>query len=125
MANEEKITRIEPIRITDKETHHEYILDFDRAAVEFCESRDFDWDLIVVKPVTMIPLVWWASFRRYQQNKVSRAEADALLEKIGGMTPAILARLRQLYDQGIESLINLEDEADEEAAKNSMVTVEM
>lgn len=121
MTKEEK--RLDPIRINDTENHKEYILDFDRDAVKFCEDRDFDWDYIGSKPATMIPLVWNAAFRRYQQNRVSMADSNRLLEKMGGITPAILARLRGLYDQTLSPLINLDES--EESAKNSVVTVEM
>lgn len=122
---EKEITKAEPIRITDSRNHREYILDFTRETVVFAEDRDFDWDLVVTKPATMIPLIWWVAFRRYQP-KVSKTEAEELLNAIGGVTPAILARLHELYDQSITSLINLdEEESAEESAKNVMVSVKM
>lgn len=114
--------RVNPIKITDKETNHVYVLDFDRDSVEFCESKGFNWDEIGDRPATMIPLVWYAAFRRYDR-KISYNKTTELLEKLGGMRVEWLTRLRELYDQGMASLIADETSTDEEAAKNAMVTV--
>ena len=112
--------KINPIILHDK--GQDYVLDFDLESVKFAEALGFIWDEMATKPATMIPNLWFAAFRRYNK-KVSRREADELLEKIGGMTKEISNRLAELYFQAISGLISDEDSADER--KNAEVTVEL
>lgn len=115
--------RVNPIKITDNETNRVYILDFDRDSVVFAESRGFDWDEVGTKPGIMIPLVWNAAFRRYDK-RISMEKTTSLLEQLGGMRPDWLARLKQLYDQSLASLIADPDE-NEEDGKNAKMTVSL
>ena len=52
----------------------------------------------------------------------AKNQTDALLEKMGGVTPQIAARLVELYNQAATSN-NIQDE--EDLAKNARVTVEL
>lgn len=116
--------KVNPIKITDKETNHVYTLDFTRDTVQFAEDRGFDWDLVGSKPGTMIPLIWYTAFRRYDR-RISFDKTTELLEKLGGMRVEWLKRLRELYDQSMASLIADPDKTDEEDAKNAMLTVSL
>lgn len=116
--------KVNPIKIHDDETNRTYVLDFNRDSVRFAEDRGFSWDEVGDKPATMIPLIWFAAFRRYEP-KIGLDRATKLLEDLGGMKPAWIIRLRELYDQALVSLI-ARDEADgEETAKNANLTVEL
>lgn len=116
--------RVAPIKITDKETNHVYVLDFNRESVQFAESNGFDWDLVSSQPATLIPLIWYCAFRRYDR-RISRDKTTQLLEDLGGMRVDWLKRLKELYDQSMASLIADPDKANEEDAKNAKLTVSL
>ena len=116
--------RVAPIKITDKETNHIYVLDFNRESVQFAESNGFDWDLVSTQPATLIPLIWYCAFRRYDK-RISRDKATQLLEDLGGIRVEWLKRLKKLYDQSMASLIADPDKNDEEDAKNAKLTVSL
>lgn len=116
--------RVNPIKVIDTETNHTYILDFNRDTVRFAEERGFDWDEVGNKPATLIPLIWYTAFRRYDP-RISLDKTTKLLEDLGGMKPSWIVRLRELYNQALTSLI-AQDAADgEEEVKNAKVTVEL
>ena len=113
--------RILPIRITDNDTGTVYELDFSRESIRFAEARGFDPDEIGKYPVTRIPELWYYAFRMHHKS-VARDKTDALLEKLGGLSPAMIERLGQLYNQaGLVHTIS----TNEDIAKNAKVTVEM
>lgn len=117
--------KVAPIRIKDAETNHTYILDFSRETVQFAEDRGFDWDLVGTKPGTLIPLIWFCAFRRYDR-RISYEKTTQMLEDLGGMRTDWLRRLRALYDQSMASLIADPDkEESEEDAKNAKLTVSL
>jgi len=125
MAENKKTTeaevRIEPIRITDNDTGNVYELDFSRESVRFAEARGFDPDEISKYPVTRIPELWYYAFRMHHRG-LARNKTDALLEKLGGLSGAMIERLGMLYNQaGLVHTIT----TDEDIAKNAAVTVEM
>lgn len=113
--------RIMPIRITDNDTGNVYELDFCRESVKFAEARGFKTEDVSDYPVTKIPEFWFYAFRMHHKN-VAKNQTDALLEKLGGITPQIAARLIELYNQAATSN-NIQD--DEDLAKNAKVTVEL
>lgn len=115
--------RINPIKITDKETNRVYILDFNRDTIQFAEAQGFTWEAMRTMPATMIPLLWYCAFRRYDR-KMTKEKAQAILDTLGGMRPEWIDRLSQLYMQGMESLVADTDE-NEEDAKNAKMTVEL
>lgn len=116
--------RVNPIKLTDKETNHTYILDFNRDTVRFAEERGFDWDEVGNKPATLIPLIWYTAFRRYDP-RISLDKTTKLLEDLGGMKPSWIVRLRELYNQALTSLIAQDTADGEEEVKNAKVTVEL
>lgn len=113
--------RIQPIRITDNETGNVYELDFNRESIRFAEARGFDPDEISKYPVTRIPELWYYAFRMHHKN-LAREKTDAMLEKLGGLSPAMIERLGMLYNQaGLVHTLS----TNEDIAKNERVTVEM
>ena len=116
--------RVNPIKVIDTETNHTYILDFNRDTVRFAEERGFDWDDVGNKPATLIPLIWYTAFRRYDP-RISLDKTTKLLEDLGGMKPSWIVRLRELYNQALTSLIAQDTADGEEEVKNAKVTVEL
>jgi hypothetical protein len=113
--------RIMPIRITDNDTGNVYELDFCRESVKFAEARGFKTEDVSDFPVTKIPEFWFYAFRMHHKN-MAKNQTDALLDKVGGLTPQIASRLIELYNQAATSN-NIQD--DEDLAKNAKVTVEL
>lgn len=114
-------TKIMPIRITDNDNGNVYELDFCRESVKFAEARGFKTEDVSDFPVTKIPEFWFYAFRMHHKS-LAKNQTDALLEKMGGMTPNVAARLIELYNQAATSN-NIQD--DEDLAKNAKVTVEL
>lgn len=115
------IDRVMPIKFTDNDTGNVYELDFCRESVKFAEARGFKPEDVSDYPVTKIPEFWFYAFRMHHKN-MAKNQTDALLEKMGGVTPQIAARLVELYNQAATSN-NIQDE--EDLAKNARVTVEL
>jgi hypothetical protein len=113
--------RITPIKYTDKDTGNVYELDFCRESVKFAEARGFKTEDVSDYPVTKIPEFWFYAFRMHHKA-MAKNQTDALLEKMGGLTPNITERLVDLYNQAATSNI-IQD--DEDLAKNARVTVEL
>ena len=113
--------RVNPIRMTMKESGEVYELDFSREAVKFAENRGFEPGDVTRFPATKVPELWFYAFRMHHKS-MSKQQTDRLLEKMGGMTPEILERLLMLYAQAAQSN-NLQDAEDFE--KNAWATVEM
>ena len=113
--------RVMPIKFTDNDTGNVYELDFCRESVKFAEARGFRTEDVSDYPVTKIPEFWFYAFRMHHKN-MAKNQTDALLEKMGGVTPQIAARLVELYNQAATSN-NIQDE--EDLAKNARVTVEL
>lgn len=109
--------KVKPITLHTE--NGEYTLEFNRETVRFAEQRGFDISDLGKFPMTKIPELFFYSFRMHHRN-VSRAETDRILfEEMGGMSNDVAVRLGELYSAPFEALTN------EEAGKNSKVTVEM
>lgn len=113
--------RVQSIKITDNDTGNVYELDFSRDSVKFAEARGFKTEDVSDYLATKVPEFWFYAFRMHHKN-MAKNQTDAILEKMGGMTPTIAARLIDLYNQAATSNI-VQDE--EDLAKNAAVTVEM
>jgi tryptophanase len=112
--------RINPIRINDAENGMNYELDFNRDSVRFAENREFVTEDVPKYPATKVPELFWYAFRMHHKS-MSRAQTDALLDRIGGLSPAALERLILLFQQAqFSNVINSDDE---EQGKNGAVTV--
>ena len=117
--SEEKIEKVAPVRLTMKDGT-EYVLEFSRESVKFAEQRGFDVSELTKYPQTNIPALWFYAFRKNHKN-MSRANTDALLEELGGLTPDEIERLVRLYAEPNESLIV----TDPKKRKNVTMTVEL
>lgn len=113
--------RVNPIRITIANTGETYELDFSRESVRFAEAHGFELDTVTRFPASKVPEFFYLSLRK-NHRRLSRAQADAIFEEIGGLTGKVLARLIALYNQA--ALTNV-IAADEDYEKNANVTVEM
>lgn len=111
--------KVNPIKITV--SGEVYELDFSRESIKFAEARQFNPDEVLLYPVTKIPEFFYYAFRKNHKN-VARSQTDAILEKMGGITPAFIERLSQLYTQAALSHLIV---TEEDGAKNAEVTVEM
>lgn len=113
--------RVNPLRITDNDSGVVYELDFSRESIRFAENRGFELNDVTKFPVTKIPEFFYYAFRKNHKN-VSRKQTDDLLDAMGGLTTPVVERLIQLYNQaGLAHVLTSE----EDAAKNSKVTVEL
>ena len=114
--------RINPIKITDKETNETYELDFNRESVKFMASQGFVMDNIVDLIAVKGEELWYYAFRAHHR-RLSKSQTDKLYEKMGGLTPQIIKRLMELYQQALLSNSIVQDE--EDLAANPHVAVEM
>lgn len=112
--------RINPIRITLKDTGETYELDFNRDSVEFAERHDFKLEDVPDYVATKVPEFFYYAFR-WHHKRLSRGQTDAILKRIGGLTPKMLNRMMELYQQAAIAN-NVQD--DEDLEKNSQVAVE-
>ena len=120
------VDRVPPIKIKDDRDGKEYELDFSRESIVFAESRGFEIDNVLKYPVTYFPEIFFLAFRKnYGPGKgnISRTKTDELYERLGGMAPAFLERLINLYNQA--ALSNNAVETIEEMGKNGGLTVEL
>lgn len=115
--------RVESVFLTDVETGKKYELDFNRDTIRFAEAKEFVLEDVTKYIMTGVSDLFYYAFRMHHRN-VSRAETDALLEKMGGMSGKLLERLIALYDQARTANVIKSDD-DEEDAKNAKVTVEL
>lgn len=120
------IERVKSIRLTDHtgvlgQAGEVYELDFSRDAVRFAESRGFKLGDVEDYPVTKIPEIFYYAFRMHHRN-IAREKTDALLEVWHGVPENVLRRLIELYNQ---AQMSNNFQFDEDAEKNSSVTVEL
>lgn len=96
--------RAQPLRLNDTETGKEYTLEYNRDAVRFAERQGLDISELASKPVTNIPVLFFAAFRK-NHPEVTRAESDRMLyEELYGLTGEELNRLSALYTQAVDVL---------------------
>ena len=117
------IERIEPIRITDNDTGKVYELDFSRESVRWIEGQGYEIDKTFDLPNVNIPKLFYFAFRKNHKNAVSLNQAEAILNKMGGITEKIALRLIDLYRQATQSNNVMQD--DEDLERNPHVTVEL
>lgn len=113
--------RVKSLKITMKDSGDCYELDFNRDSVRFAEDREFKLEDVWTYPTSKVPELFWYAFRWHHKN-ISKQKADAILEKMGGLTRKILERLILLYQQAQMSNTYQEDE---DLEKNGAVTVEL
>lgn len=116
--------QIKPIILTDTDTGERYELEFSLESVKFTNRQGFKVSELQDNPEEMLPILFFGAFRMHHKN-VSRAQADDILfNKMHGVTDAFAARLLELYAAPRNALVRSND-ADEDAEKNSRMTVEL
>lgn len=118
--------RVNPVRITDhkgiiRNQDDVYELDFNRESVRFAEARGFKVEEVDQYPVTKVSELFYFAFRMNHRN-VAKDKTDKFMEAWGGVPKSVLERLVLLYNQATMSNTF---QFDEDAEKNSDVTVEM
>ena len=115
MAN---IEIVKPITIeVDGET---YTLEFNRNSVVSAEQAGFRGELITEMPMTMIPLLFHAAFKKNHPKMTMKQTDEILFDKIGGVTGEMLERLSELYAQPTKALIRSKDEGEPKNVKISL-----
>ena len=115
--------RILPIRFTDKDTGEVYTLDFNRESVKFMADNKFVvGDNFVDLIASQGEELWYYSFRA-NHRRLSRNQTDKLYEKMGGLSPKVIKRLMELYQQALMSNSIVQDDDDLDA--NPHVAVEL
>lgn len=113
---------INPIKITINKTGEVYELDFSRESIFYMESQGFKIDEVMDFPAVNLPKLFYYSFRK-NHRKISKAQTDKILaDVLHGLSPKMIERLLQLYNQALTAN-NFQD--DEDLEKNSEVAVEM
>ena len=120
---EEKIERINPIRFTDKDTDETYELDFNRESVKYMASQGFVMDDNFIDLIAQRGEELWYYAFRAKHRKLSRNQTDKLYQKMGGLSPKVIKRLMELYQQALMSNNIVQDDDDLDA--NPHVTVEL
>jgi len=115
--------RINPIRFTDKDSGEVFELDFNRESVKFMAEQGFTMDENFVDFIAKKgEELWFYSFRAHHR-RMSRNQTDKLYEKMGGLSPKVIKRLVELYQQALMSNKIVQD--DEELDANPHVMVEL
>lgn len=98
----------------------EYTLEFSRATVVLAERAGFVSDLIAEQPMTMLPLLFYAAFKKNHPT-IKREETDRILfDVLGGLSGAEVAKLAQLYAEPTKTLIRNDDEGERKNVKISL-----
>lgn len=116
----EAAKKVNAIVLTDPDSGEQYTLEFSRDSVRYAEQRGFKIGELTDFPQTNIPALFHYAFRK-NHKFVSKEKTDKMLEELGGLSPAEIGRLAELYNQPNEALINQE----EGGRKNSRLTLEM
>ena len=109
--------RVQPIVIKDEHGEEKYVLEFDRNSVRYAESQGFDVTAVDKKPFTELTDLFYFAFRK-NHPKVTREQAEQVLQDIGRLSTPLVERLVALYNATLETLM-----ADEDSLKNAKMTV--
>ena len=113
------IEKVNPIEIESGDKR--YVLDFDRASVEWAERHGFSVDdLSSGKAMTGLSDLFYYSFRKNHPNVTKQQSDKILFDEMGGLPEGVAERLGELYAQPYNALIQTE-----ESAKNSKWKVTM
>lgn len=115
--------RISPIRITDKDTNETYELDFNRESVKFMADQGFVMDENFVNLIAKNGEELWYYAFRANHRRLSRNQTDKLYAKMGGLSPKVIKRLIELYQQALMSNSIIQE--DEELDANPHIAVEL
>ena len=83
-----------------------YVLEFDRATVKYLEDTGFNIEELTKKPATMIPMLFYASFRK-NHSGIKRKTVDEMYDSLKDKSD-LLSALVELYSEPLESLLDNE-----------------
>lgn len=110
--------KINPIRLK-YEDGTVYTLEFSAKTVKEAEGAGFVIQDVLKKPMTLIPLLFFYSFRMHHPT-ISKKKTDSILEDdLGGLSESMQERLIELYFAPMEGL------GGGESPKNPTMAVEM
>lgn len=105
--------KINPITITNEQGELVYTLEFNRETVAQAERSGFDINKVDSMPMTLIPLLFYWSFKMHHPN-IKREKTDQILfDEIGGLNDKVSKRLQELYYAPFETLLQDEEEGTE------------
>ena len=97
------MAEIKPIKL-QYEDGIEYVLEFNASTVKEAERAGFNIGEIVNKPMTLVPLLFFFSFKMHHPT-ISMKKTDKILyEDLGGLSEALQERLVELYLAPMEEL---------------------
>lgn len=101
--------RVKPIRLKNTETGETYVLEFNRDAVRFAESRGFVMDDVEKYPMTLVYDLFYYAFRMHHRN-IPREKTDKIIDEywggIGGIPEGVLVRLGELWADTFNPLVD-------------------
>lgn len=90
-------------QITFKIDKDEYVLEYDRAAIQEMESEGFRINEIDVRPFTMIPMLVHGAFKKHH-SALSYAKVEEVWNTIG-TSDTLVAALSAMIAEQAESLV--------------------
>lgn len=83
-----------------------YTLEFNRNSVVSAERHGLNLSMIQEAPMTMIPLLFFAAFKKHHPN-INREQTDHILfDVLGGLTADEVKRLGDLYNAPTATLFH-------------------
>lgn len=87
-----------------------YTLEFDRKRVRALEQRGFNINELDVKPITLLPMLFWGAFQKNHKG-ITRDTTDAILEKMKNRD-SLFDKLAEMYVAPVNSLFDEPDESE-------------
>lgn len=84
--------------------NEKYVLEFDRATVKYLEDTGFVIDDLTKRPATMIPMLFYAAFRK-NHSGMKRKVIDEMYEDLKSKSD-LLSALMELYSEPLEALLD-------------------
>lgn len=97
-----------------------YTLEFNRKSVVYAEQAGFRGDLIAEMPMTMIPILFNAAFRKNHPEMTQGETDEILFDKMGGVDAELIERLSELYAVPTKALIRKKDDGEPKNVKISL-----
>lgn len=81
-----------------------YTLELDRSAVKYLEDQGFIADDITKKPVTMIPMLFYAAFKKHNTG-IKRKTVEAIYEDLQDKD-SLVSALIEMYIEPVEAMFD-------------------
>lgn len=114
------MTKVEPIRLVNKDSGKEYVLEFNRATVKRAEKGGFTLtDISSGKVLSGYSELFYYAFLMHHPY-MKQADTDRILfEELGGLSDALQTRLVELFAEPYNALVEAKD-GDEKNVKWSV-----